>query len=195
MRFEIGAANNSANLKLLESFRDFFGGGNIYLIGNQLYYKVTDLQTLLKVRDHFNNYFLQSTKLIYFKLWSQVLDLMVAKEHLTEKGLFKIVALKSLFPMGLNDSLIKAFSSFPLIKRPEFISSTDSLDPNWIAGFANGDGFFSLGYIKDSRHRLGATCKPLWRITQHERDKILLERLITFLDYGSIIPPSSNRNT
>ena len=46
--FEIGALNNSANRKLLESFKTFFGGGQIYLTGNQLYYKVFDLPTLLK---------------------------------------------------------------------------------------------------------------------------------------------------
>ena len=46
--FEIGAFNNSANLQLLEDFKTFFGGGQSYLSGNQLYYRVKDLKTLLK---------------------------------------------------------------------------------------------------------------------------------------------------
>jgi hypothetical protein len=52
--FAIGAENNSANRRLLEDLRDFFGGGRINLSINQLYYRVQDLTTLLRVRDHFH---------------------------------------------------------------------------------------------------------------------------------------------
>jgi len=57
---------------------------------------------------------------------------------------------------------------------------------NWIAGFANGDGSFILSYYKDSRMRLGATCNPLFKVTQHLRDRLLLERILTSLDCGFI---------
>ena len=72
--FTISAHNNPANRKLLESFQIFFGGGKIYFESNQLYYRVQDLVTLLKVRGHFQIYKLVSTKRIYFELWNQVLD-------------------------------------------------------------------------------------------------------------------------
>jgi len=113
--FEVSAANNPANRQLLESFRDFFGGGQINSYRNQLYYRVQDLPTLLKVRDHFLKHPLQSTKLIYFQLWSQVLDLMVIKEHLVLEGLLRIIAIKSHFPRGLNSKLIAAFPNIPSI--------------------------------------------------------------------------------
>jgi len=151
--FEIGAANNLANRKLLESFKDFFGGGRVSLGGNQLYYTVTDLPTLLRVRNHFLNHSLESTKLIHFQMWSQVLDLIVTKEHLTLEGLLRIVAIKSHFPMGLSELLSNAFSDLPSITKPSFISSSLPLNPDWIAGFANGDGSFSLGYRKRSVFR------------------------------------------
>jgi hypothetical protein len=43
--FEIGAFNNPANREFLELLPEFFGGGRIYLSGNQLYFKVRDLAT------------------------------------------------------------------------------------------------------------------------------------------------------
>ena len=51
--FVIGALDNLANRELLEYFKFFFGGGTINLSGNQLYYHVQDLPTLLKVRAYF----------------------------------------------------------------------------------------------------------------------------------------------
>jgi hypothetical protein len=132
-----------------------------------LYYRATDLTTLLKIRSHFLQFSLQSSKLVYFQMWSQVLDRIVAKEHLTLKGLYKIVSIKSHFPRGSNNSLFNAFPDIPSFTKPPFISFTLSLDPHWLAGFVNGDGFFGLGYIESDRYTLGATCQPSFRVTQH----------------------------
>jgi hypothetical protein len=148
--FLISALNNSANRVFLESLVLFFGGGQIYLDRNQLYYCVQDLSILLKVRDHFLLYPLQSTKWIYFQLWSLVLDMMVAKEHLTLEGLLRIVAIRSHFPKGLSKLLSNAFPSLPFVFKPNFIPSPEPLNSYRIVGFANGDGSFSLGYTKRS---------------------------------------------
>jgi LAGLIDADG endonuclease len=142
-KFAIGAENNPANRALLEQLKIFFGGGRIYLSRNQLYYEVTDLPTLLRIRDHFLKFPLQSTKWVNFQLWSR--DMMVAKQHLTRSGLLSIVAIQSHFPNGLSPLLTSAFPKLPSVYKPEFIPSTLPLDPNWIAGFVNGDGSFSLG--------------------------------------------------
>jgi hypothetical protein len=96
------------------------GGGQIFFPWgkiNLFRFVISDLKTLLNVKDHFINYPLQSTKLIYFappfrggiklkfykyKIYfhsrCQVLDMMVAKEHLTIGGLNLIVAIRSLCP-------------------------------------------------------------------------------------------------
>ena len=118
--FDIGAEHNPANRRLLESIQNFFGcsGGIISLEGNQLRYRVVDLKTLLRVRDHFRNYPLESTKLINFQLWSRVLDLVVARQHLTMGGLLLIVAIKSHFPPGLSSMLATTFPLIPLVSKP-----------------------------------------------------------------------------
>jgi hypothetical protein len=140
---------------------------------------VTDLKTLLGVRDHFLIYILQPTKLIYFQLWCTVLNMLVTKEHRTWEGLSFIVALKTLFPFGLSAKLRKAFLDLPFVEKPEFIPSTGDLDPDWIVGFVNGDGSFILG--SETSNTKGAfKLNPRFAITQHQRDKVLLERILIF---------------
>ena len=129
----------------MEQFKAFFEGGRIYLEENLLRYRVTDRKTLFKVQAHYEEFPLQSTKLVNFIMWSEVLDMMVAKEHLTEEGLLPIVAIKSHFPNGLNEVLSTAFPELPFVDKPDFVPSTSSLDPNWIAGFVNADGSFTSG--------------------------------------------------
>jgi LAGLIDADG endonuclease len=103
---------------------------------------------------------------------------------LTQKGLKQIVAIKSHLPQGLNNSLKFAFPSF-LMAAKQFIPSTEPLNPNWIAGFVDGDGHFTLGW-RNSRYKLGATRIPLFSVGQNGRDIILLQRILSSLDCGSI---------
>jgi hypothetical protein len=69
------------------------------------------------------------------------------------KGLLRIVAIKSLFPKGWSDVLRLTFPSLSSVENPSFIPSSEDLDPYWLAGFANEDGHFTLGYFKDPRMR------------------------------------------
>lgn len=42
--------------------------------------------------------------------------------------------------------------------------------------------------------RLGYTCQPQFRISQHERDLVLLQRILLALNCGNIVPPSPGRD-
>jgi hypothetical protein len=42
--------------------------------------------------------------------------------------------------------------------------------------------------------KLGYTCQPQFRITQHERDLVVLERIIQTLGCGNLVKPSSGRD-
>jgi len=79
-----------------------------------------------------------------------------------------------------------AFPNLPSVDSPKFSPSVEDLNPNWIVGFTKGDGSFTLGFRNRKDFSLGATCFPLWKITQHKRDIILLECIKTSLDCGSI---------
>ena len=60
-------------------------------------------------------------------------------------------------------------------------------------GFTQGDGSFGLNYYKAQGMHLGYTCKPQFRITQHERDLIVLKRIIEYLGCGNLIHISKTK--
>ncbi|KAF2135054.1 uncharacterized protein K452DRAFT_212836, partial [Aplosporella prunicola CBS 121167] len=63
-----------------------------------------------------------------------------------------------------------------------------------IAGFVQADGTFGLNYTKQPRMKLGYTCQPQFRVTQHERDLIVLKRIIDSMGCGTIVKPSGDRD-
>lgn len=192
--FSLGAEVNSLNLKLLERVQDYFGVGSISKSGNMYYFEISSPKALIKVRKHFEEYPLQSTKQIHFKLWCECLELILNKEHLTKDGFSKILSIKSVFPKGLPEALIKAYPHIVPLIKPEHILSKTPLNPYWIAGFTQADGSFSLGYAKVASYKLGYTSRPHFRITQHERDLALLQRIIDTLGCGILHGPYSGRD-
>jgi hypothetical protein len=58
-------------------------------------------------------------------------------------------------------------------------------DPHWFAGFASGEGCFSVKVKKSSSHRLGSRVQLTFTVTQHSRDAELLKSLVDFLGCGS----------
>lgn len=193
--FSIVAEENPLNLILLERIQDYFNGeGSMSKSGNMYSYEISSLNALNIVREHFEKYPLQTTKYVHFKLWCEVLDIMEKKEHLTPEGFKKILSIKSVFPKGLSSSLLEDYPNIVPINKPVFVPGKDKLDPNWIVGFTQADGTFGLNYTKQSRMKLGFTCQPQFRITQHERDLVVLNRIIESMGCGTIVKPSGDRD-
>jgi hypothetical protein len=87
------------------------------------------------------------------------------------------------------------FLLFPLVENPNFIPSNESLDSYWISGFANGDGSFALGYEPSDSPTDNFFANPLFRISQHQRDEVLLNRIKSTLGCGFVYGPYGNSNT
>jgi hypothetical protein len=115
------------------------------------------------------------------------LDKLLAGEHQTLAGFVSILSIKAVFPKGLSESILQAFQNIVPIVKPEFIPSTDPLNPYWIAGFVQGDGSFGLNYTKSPKLTLGFSCQPQFRISQHFRDLPLLYRIINTLNCGVLV--------
>jgi hypothetical protein len=129
--YSLGAEANPYNKALLENLKAFFNGvGSISTCNNMYYYEVSSLKTLQVVRQHFLNYPLETSKSIHFLLWCQVIDLIEKKAHHTYDGFLQILAIKSVFPKGLSDALIKAFPGVQPIVKPEFVPKTSPLSPH-----------------------------------------------------------------
>ena len=190
--FSICAEQNKPNLILMEKLKEFFGVGFISKSGNMYLYQVVSHNNLGIIHKHFEQYPLQSTKFIYFKLWCKVLDMILNKKHLTQKGFYQILAIKSIFPKGLSSLIKENFTDIPKFIKPEFNPKIEPLNGHWIAGFVNGDGSFGLNYLKN-KNKLGFGCNPSFRISQHLRDSILLNQIVYTLKCGYIKQPYSNR--
>lgn len=57
------------------------------------------------------------------------MDIMVNKEHLTKQGFYKILSIKSVFPKGLSEAVLKAHPNIVPIVKPEYIPSRTLLNP------------------------------------------------------------------
>ena len=157
---------------------------------------LSSIKDLTNVCNHFDKYPLQTTKYVHFILWCQVMDIIEKKEHLTELGFNKVLSIKSVFPRGLSAKFLEVYfkGKFLPIVKPVFEPSVLNLNPNWIVGFVQADGTFDLNYIRQFRMKLGYTCQPQFRVTQHERDLIVLKRIIESMGCGTIVRPSGYRD-
>jgi LAGLIDADG endonuclease. len=106
------------------------------------------------------------------------------KNHLSIEGLNQIINIKASMNIGLSNILKENFNSIVPIEKP-FIITEYIPDPNWIAGFVNGEGTFDVKIYK-SKNNIGFAVQLRFRIPQHERDTKLIELLIKYFGAGVI---------
>lgn len=198
INYQIVASINSANLRMMEQIKSFYGNiGNIskHETDNTLRYTVSGVANCKIIQNHFLNYPLLTYKLVYFQLWSAVLDIMAKDEHLTLEGLLKIIALKALFKKGLSELLLTNFPNIIPATKPPFEPNLSLMNINWLCGFFNSDGHFGLRIRKSNKYALGASCDLIISISQDEVSLITLEHIVPFLGIGKIRKDSANRTT
>ncbi len=99
---------NSRDSYLLVLVQQLFGGIGFFNRSkkNMVSYSVTKLSDIVNIIiPHFNKYPLQSAKSIDFKIWSECIEIMKNKEHLTDEGLNRIISLKSILNWGLTEKI------------------------------------------------------------------------------------------
>jgi len=91
IEFLLPASNNPANKEQLILIKNLLGVGQISVNkakGNNkslLRYRVQSLKQCLLIKHHFEQYPLLTDKLVNFKIWCKVLEIMNINEHLTKK--------------------------------------------------------------------------------------------------------------
>ena len=63
----------------------------------------------------------------------------------------------------------------------------ESLSPEWVVGFVDGEGCFYVGVNRQPSMKLGRQVLPEFRVVKHERDVALLEQLREF--FGAVRSP------
>lgn len=179
------------DIVLLESIRSALGGiGNISNHVNGVQFRVrskSELEVLIKFLDEFA---LISQKRADYLLFKEAFEIYSNKLHLTTEGLKKLFEIKAILNKGVSQfsnnkeeaSLDKEISlsinSIKPMMRPEVIDQTIK-SSHWLAGFTSGDGGF---YIQIQGNKVSLK----FYISQHQRDKALLESLVTYLGCGRV---------
>ena len=95
---------------LLEKFKKYFGGiGTLNIRKNFVQFRVFSIEDLNIIITHFEQYPLITKKQVDYMLFKEALYLIKNKEHLTFKGLQKIVNIRASMNKGLPASLKKVF--------------------------------------------------------------------------------------
>jgi hypothetical protein len=137
------------------------------------------------ILDHFDNYGLITQKLADYLLFKMGFEIFKQKAHLTGEGLQSIVAIKASLNLGISDDLKAAFPDINPVPRP-LVENLKVPHPEWMAGFASGDGSFSVGISPSPDTKVKFSVGPEFKLTQHNRDKALLESFIAYFGCGSI---------
>ena len=109
---------------------------------------------------------------------------MEQKEHLTETGLAKIVAIKASMNKGLSPKLLEYFPNILPVSRP-IVKDQEIKDSNWFAGFASGECCFQIKTFK-SKTTVGEAVRLEFGIAQHLRDEQLIRSLVQFWGCGDV---------
>lgn len=161
------------------------GIGNIYLMGENLQFRVESIKDIPKLISFLDEYSLITQKQEDYFLFKQVVNLDLNGEHLTMEGLCKIIAIKASMNRGLSINLKYTFPGVLPVERPLILHS---VIPNaqWLAGFTSAEWCFSIGIKKSKSHKLGVQVQLNFVLTQHIRDEQLISRIIMYLNCGKI---------
>ena len=141
---------------------------------------MSSLSNLQVVIDHLEKYPLITQKQADYFLFKEAVNLIKNKEHLSQAGLLELLGIKATLNWGLSEKFKESFPEVIAINRPK-VESTIVSNLNWIRGFTEAEGSFQVINQKIK----GKTSVSLrFSITQHSRDEILLNNIITYLKCG-----------
>lgn len=118
-----------------------------------------------------------------FLIFVDIYKLIMQGSHLTSEGLNKIMSLKASLNLGLNENLLSKFSDIESVNRPVVVNS-EIPSPFWISGFVTGDGSFNVNIYNPANK--SSVFSLNFQITQHVRDKLLLESFISYFNCGDV---------
>ena len=104
-------------------------------------FRVRKFQQVLELVKFFDKYPLISKKRVDYLLFKQIVSIMELKEHLTLKGLQKIINIRATLNFGLSKELQLMFPETVPVPRV-LIETCKISHPQWIAGFSNYLIFF-----------------------------------------------------
>ena len=182
--------------ELLTNIREVLGRvGTIYDGSNKsILYSVGSLSEIIHtIIPFFDKYCLLSKKSIDYELFRKAALIMDKKEHLTEKGFYQILSIKAAMRNGLTEVLAESFPNISPVFFKFNKPLPEVLNPYWIAGFTEGEGSFMIHIQKHEECKTGKAVKLKFQITQHEKDKELLNLILMSFNCGTLITNNNSK--
>lgn len=133
---------------ILHSLKSFFKGvGDIIYSEHYVAYRVSKFSDIIQfIIPHFDKYPLQSTKVVSYYLFKEVVNLMVKREHITLPGFGKVLAYKAAAKKGLEAKIFNLFKDITPhnVENVFLTDSRSTLEPEYISGFVGADGSFFI---------------------------------------------------
>lgn len=177
------------DVSLLEEIQKTLGVGKIFLSSKSVMYSVDSIKEIPVIINHFDQYPLITNKFSDYLIFKQCFDIIIKGDHLKEKGLLEIIALKSSLNLGLNSNLKNAFPNIIATKRAKFIFKGIP-DPFWVSGFVNGEGSFHVVLLPSAKE--GGRVLVRFGIHLHIRDLEVLKGIANYLSSDKKIGLSNN---
>lgn len=174
---------------ILRKLHGFFGIGTVYEWENRntVTYVVQSLRDITNVIiPHFEKYPLITQKRADFLLFKKGVELLNLKAHSEIEGIREILSLKASMNRGVLSDLLR--NNFPdVLPVPRLAVRFEGIqDPNWLAGFVDGEGLFHVGVSKSRNTVSGFSVSIEFSVSQHVRDELLLSKFAEYLDCGNI---------
>ena len=157
--------------------------GKIYKSRPEIYeLQVSSVQDIKLIIELFDRYPLITQKYGDYVLFKKAYELISNKQHLNMDGLLNLIALKASSNWGLNQDLKEAFPNIIPAARAQADSQIPN--PEWLQGFVSGEGNFFIRLMNSSTHKSGYQVGLRFQITQHSKDKLLMENIVNYFECG-----------
>jgi len=93
---------------------------------------------------------------------------------MTQEGMQKIINIKASLNTGNSGELKVIFPNTKPVTRP-VIKYSGIPDPHWLSGFTEADGCFYISTYDSPKSKLGKSVQLVYIITQHVRDRELMD--------------------
>lgn len=77
------------------------------------------------------------------------------------------------------------FAGYTPVERPVIYYDNLSLNPHWLSGFVSAEGNFDVR-MPSTNSKLGYRVQLRFRISQHNRDIILMQKIVEYIGSGKI---------
>lgn len=185
LRFQIGLHTKDINLLYyLQEHLQGVGSINLSRDKNIVNYSINSLKGWELLISHLDKYPLCTQKHADYLLFKKAFALVKEKLHLTIQGLNEIVNIKASMNLGLSQVLKSEFPKYFPVERPQ-LNHNITIDPFWLSGFISAEGNFDVR-IPYANTKIGHRVQLRFRITQHDRDIKLMEKIVIYLQCGKV---------